>query len=150
MGKFRRKALGATLVLFVGLDTLAAVAEGSFSLAIEVGPRFGEFRVVNIGDVVRLRSAVLVERQLGEQWQGVPVSNLELRETCLGAPSPPCVEIGAKKTLRPVPWTGNFCSSQCPNPCRLDGSAPPGRYRFLVVSCQGDQTYASSPFEKPR
>lgn len=148
MGQLRRHALSPTLILFVGLNGLAVLAGTASQLAIETGSRFGEFRVVNAGNAIHLQAAVLVERQVGDQWQKAPVSNLELRETCLATPSPKCLEIGAKEILRPVPWTGNFCSAQCPSACRLDGPAPPGRYRFVVSSCRGDQVYASPPFEK--
>jgi hypothetical protein len=44
--------------------------------------------------------------------------------------------------------TGNLCSSQCPGPCRLDGPAPRGTYRFVVASCDGKQVFESGSFKR--
>jgi hypothetical protein len=92
---------------------------------------------------------VVVEQQLDGKWEKVPVTNLELRDVCHPSPPPRCIELGAGSTLNPVPWNGNFCFSQCPSSCRLDGPAPAGTYRFVIASCYSEQMYASPPFEKP-
>ena len=151
MGKLRRKTLIVACLpsLFFGFS-IDAIAAFSSAITIELGPRFGEFIVNNHGDALLLQSTVVVEQNLAGKWQKIPVTNLELRNSCKPSPSPRCIELGANLTLRPVAWTGNFCSSQCPVPCRLDGAAPPGTYRFVIASCSSERKYTSAPFEKPK
>jgi len=151
MGQLRRDTLIAALFLavFFGFPVIAH-AESTPAITIELGRGFGEFIVTNQGAAVSLRSTVAVERRLGDKWQKAPVTNLELRNECLPSPAPNCIELGAKAILRPMPWTGSFCSAQCPVPCRLDGPAPPGTYRFVIASCHNERTYTSPPFKKVR
>lgn len=152
MGQFRRKTLITAFVLttlFLALS-IDVYAESTPAITIELGQRFGEFIVINHGSALLIQSAVVVEQELGGKWQKIPISNLELREVCLTSPSPSCIELGANATLRPVPWTGNFCSSQCPVPCRLDNATPPGTYRFVIAPCYGKRVYTSPPFEKAK
>ena len=152
MGKLRCKTLIAACIpsLFF-VFSIDAIAASSSAITIELGQRFGEFIVNNHGDALLLQSTVVVEQQnLKGKWQKIPVSNLELRNSCIPSPSPSCIELGANVTLRPVAWTGNFCSSQCPVPCRLDGAAPPGTYRFVIASCHSERKYTSTPLEKAK
>ncbi len=151
MGKFRRKTLVvANLGIFIFIASVSIHAAPERTVTVELGQHFGEFFVISRGDTVCLQSTVIIEQKSGDNWQKVPVSNLELRSTCLPSPSPRAVELKANTTLHPPPWTGNYCSSQCPVPCRLDGAAPPGIYRFAITSCDGAHRYFSSTFEKPK
>jgi hypothetical protein len=119
------------------------------TIVVQLGQSFGEFVVINRGEPVLLQSAVVVEQEVDGKWEEVPVTNLELREVCHPSPSPGCIKLGAGARLKPVPWTGNYCFSQCPSPCRLDGPAPAGIYRFVIRSCDSNRAHASPPFEKP-
>ena len=149
MGQFRYQALIAIFLLFsfVGIS-LYTHAQARSSIMLELGPHFGELVVANHGPTVLLHSTVVIEQKVDGQWQKIPVSNLELREACLPSPSPKCIKLRVNTTFHPVPWTGNFCSSQCPASCRLDGLVPPGTYRFVITSCYGEQVYLSPPFIK--
>lgn len=151
MGQLRRKTLGALFLLPVLFAvSICSQAQCSPSITVNLGQRFGEFIVINHGAGTSLQSTVIIEERSGGKWIHIPVSNMELRKSCLPTSSyPECIELAADSTLRPVPWTGRYCYSQCPNACRLDGPAPPGTYRFVITSCDGKHTYASPPFKKP-
>jgi len=149
MGQFRRQALVAAAFLASGFAILVARAQPSSPVSVELGARFGEFVVVNHGSAVLLNSTVSVEQKAGGRWEKALVSNLALREACAPSPPPKCTKLERTASLRPVPWTGSFCSSQCPSTCRLDGPAPAGTYRFVVTTCSGEHSYASPPFQKP-
>jgi hypothetical protein len=125
---------------------LAAAASGG-GVDIELPGKFGEFRVVNRGAAIRLSAAVKVQQKTGGEWRDTPVTNLHLRDSC-AKPAPECVSLGAEGRLQPVPWSGNYCSAQCPANCNLDGPAPPGIYRYVVSSCDHKRRFVSAAFEK--
>jgi hypothetical protein len=53
-----------------------------------------------------------------------------------------------ERGLRPVPWSGMSCSSQCNGNC--DRNYPLfGRFRFVVVSCDGATRFEGPVFELP-
>lgn len=120
------------------------------AVVIELGGGFGEFSVVNRGEAISLNSAVAVRQLVTGEWEDALVTNLYLREACRAVRPPRCRELGPDEEIKAVRWTGNFCSSQCPGPCRLDGPAPPGTYRFAVTSCDGKETFVSPEFRKDR
>ncbi|HLJ90274.1 MAG TPA: hypothetical protein VKZ53_25915 [Candidatus Angelobacter sp.] len=146
MGKLPRYAL----ILFASAMLLSSEARArqAVSLQIELGRGFGEFTVVNSGEAVALHSQVSVERKVNDQWESVPMTNLSLREKCGVGKTSTCHKLAAQEILHPMPWTGNFCTSQCPSSCRLDGPAPPGTYRFTVTLCDRSKTFTSPAFEK--
>jgi len=131
----------ATVILPVRCAKASAVV-------IELGGGFGEFSVANRGEAISLNSAVAVQQLVNGEWVHVPVTNLYLREACRAVRPPRCRELGPDEEIKAVRWTGNFCSSQCPGPCRLDGSAPLGTYQFAVTSCDGKETFVSPEFRK--
>ena len=142
MARFRRYALTAA----AGIVTLFAAAPLP-RVEIQPGGKFGEFRVVNHGAAIRLRSAVEVQRREKDKWVDAHVANLHLTASCAGT-VPDCVTLAAGATLQPVPWTGSFCASQCTVNCNLDGTAPSGTYRFAVTSCDRKFRFYSDSFEK--
>jgi len=126
MGKFYRHAL----IFFASVSMLLpGESPKKPSVEIELGQNFGEFTIVNPGDAIALSSSVIVERKLKGHWSRTPVTNLLLREECTQG-KPNCQKLLAKTKLRPLRWTGSFCSSQCPSSCRLDGPAPAGTGSF--------------------
>jgi hypothetical protein len=118
--------------------------------AVEVllpGP-FGAFQVVNHDVSIRLGTAVKVEQQVRGEWGDAAVTNLFLIHECTSAPVPKCVSLPARSTLQPVSWRGNYCYSQCPASCNLDGPVPPGVYRFVVSTCDRKRQFVSPAFER--
>jgi hypothetical protein len=147
MDYFRRYALIAAVA---GAGLLFAAPQPANGPAIEVlapGP-FGALQLVNHGQSIRLSAVLKVEQQLGNDWKDTPVTNLFLIAQCGAAPVPKCVSLPAGATFQPVPWRGNYCNSQCPVPCDLDGPVPPGVYRFVVSTCDHKRKFVSPTFEK--
>ncbi|MBZ5625008.1 MAG: hypothetical protein LAQ69_40845 [Acidobacteriia bacterium] len=145
MGQFRRYAL--TCAAWVG-GWLAAGAVPAPDLTIELPGKFGEFRLINHGAPVQLDSTVQVQQRIDGKWQETHVANLYLMISCQAAQPPRCVSLASGANLQPVAWSGNYCSSQCPTNCNLDGPVPPGIYRFVVTSCGRRYKFFSAPFEK--
>jgi len=145
MGRLRCHTLGATVCAGV---VLAAAAASGPEMQIELTGKFGEFRLVNRGAALQLSSAVTVEQKVNGEWKDAPVTNFYLIPSCTQGPVPDCVSLAAKASLRPVPWRGNYCSSQCPANCNLDGPVPPGTYRYVVTSCDHKQRFVSAAFER--
>jgi hypothetical protein len=145
MGHLRRHAIG--VIVCAGVALAAARASGP-GLVIELSDNVGEFRLVNHGAAIRLEASVKVQQKIGAAWQDAPVTNLYLTPACTSDPVPDCVSLAAGTSLQPVPWSGNYCSSQCMANCNLDGPVPPGIYRYVVTSCDRKQRFLSSPFEK--
>jgi hypothetical protein len=147
------------LAAWAGAFLLAACA-GAMIVAADVHPAedptvevklsegFGAFQVVNHGPPISLSSAVEVEQQAGGLWKDARVTNLFLIPQCDSGAAPRCVSLPKGATLKPVPWRGNYCYSQCPVSCDLDGPLPAGTYRFVVATCDGKHRFASAPFEK--
>jgi hypothetical protein len=116
-------------------------------LLIELGAAKGELRVINHGPALRLRFQIGVEQFSNGVWQPIPVTNFALQEQCAARPPPDCVTLEQGATLKPLPWTGFYCASQCPSPCRLDGHVPTGSYRFDVSTCDKAEKFTSAEFK---
>jgi hypothetical protein len=144
MGQFRRQALGTLAALGVALA--AAAAEPT--LVVELTGQAGAFRVVNQGAPLQLSTTVKVQHQIDGTWRDAPVTNLRLTAACTSDPGPQCLSLATGGTLEPVPWTGNYCTSQCTATCNLDGQAPAGTYRYVIVTCGHRLQFFSEPFEK--
>jgi len=151
MGEFRRWPL-ASRICVVALAALMSPRgfPQTAAVTVELGANFGEFFVINGDQSLSLNSSVAVQQKVDGKWVPVSVTNLYLRETCATGQPPRCRKLERGERIKAARWTGNFCSSQCPGPCRLDGPAPPGTYRFAVTSCDGKETFVSPDFEKPR
>jgi hypothetical protein len=134
--------------LVVSLSILPVSCARAAGVLVELGGGFGEFSVRSQGTAASLNSAVTVERKVEGKWVRMDVTNLYLRSACDGSTPPRCQRLDANATLKAAPWTGRFCSSQCPSSCRLDGPAPPGTYRFVITTCDGKETFVSAEFEK--
>lgn len=145
-------AVGMLVAAWPGATLVAADAHPSQAPAIEVklSGGFGAFQIVNHGPLLRLSSAVEVEQRTDGVWKSARVANLLLIPKCESGAAPECVSLSTGATLQPVPWRGNYCYSQCPVSCDLDGPLPAGTYRFVVTTCDGKQRFASPAFEKHR
>ena len=142
MAQFRRAGLAAVAAL-LGLAGPCGAAQ------IELLPQPGAFRVVNTtGAALRLRTAVGVQRRVGDVWMALPLANLNLIAACAPAEPPACIDIAAGASISPPPWTGLLCASQCPQSCGAEGRAPAGVYRYAVQTCEGGAAGVSEAFER--
>lgn len=149
MGQLRCNALNTAGGAVLLLTLVSPLGRADVSqVAVELGSSFGEFSVTNHGPAISLNSTVVVERKENQKWVRTGVTNLRLRETCEATRVLHCRQVKPNERIIAVPWTGKFCSSQCPSHCRLDSPAPPGIYRIVVVSCDGKQTFSSPELEK--
>ncbi len=96
---------------------------------------------------VQLRSELFVERQLAD-GTFVPVRSLDLdsmklTEAC-HVKLNKCFVL-SNKTLRPIPWTGMSCSSQCNNTCDKNAKLS-GKFRYVVKTCDGKKQFFGEVF----
>ena len=111
-------------------------------------------QLVNLGPSIELISTVTIERQVSGRWNDAGIKNFFLAGTCPSSedwPSkntiPRCVSLAAGAVLQPAPWLGYSCYSQCPTSCDSNLASPPGTYRFVVESCDGQRQIVSPPFQ---
>ena len=137
-------AIAAAFLLVAG----AAHAQ-SVSVRNLVPP--GTFEVVNEGGEVSLSSRVQVQGLYKGAWINMG-GDVRLVRSCDIPQIPDCITLHRGEGLQPLPWTGYSCSSQCPIGCRANKIYPPGTFRFIVVSCSGDKSFAGPAFymEKTR
>ena len=109
----------------------------------------GAFEVVNHGGALDLAWAVRVEKLVEGGWSPIVVDNLELVERCGEPKNASCRTLAAGGSIRPVPWTGYSCSSQCNAACRANVYYGPGRFRFVVEDCPQTHRFDGPLFELP-
>lgn len=73
---------------------------------------------------------------------------MRLVESC-AAKTGSCLTLRAGDLLRPVPWSGFSCSSQCNLNCDKNFHYSKARFRFVVKSCDGAQRFEGAVFELP-
>lgn len=100
---------------------------------------------------VDLDPELIVEQQLSDgSFQ--PLQNLDLGSmklvTSCDQQIKACVRVD-EQGLRPVPWSGMSCSSQCNHSCDKNVRLY-GRYRFVVRSCDGKTRFEGPVFELPK
>ncbi len=127
----------------------AADAGGGAAVEIRNGPTFGELELRAHG-TVELASELIVEEQRAdgtfERAQDLDRDSLKLVASC-DQPPGTCVRID-EPGLRPKPWSGMSCSAQCARGC--DRNFPMyGRFRFVVMSCDGRTRFEGPVFERP-
>ena len=129
------------------------VAGGSHAQSVSVrnlaSP--GAFEVVNEGGEISLSSRVQVQGLYKGGWMNA-IADVLLVRSCDTSQIPDCITLYRSESLQPLPWNGYSCASQCPTGCRANTIYPPGTFRFVVVSCSGDKSFAGPAFymEKPR
>lgn len=99
-------------------------------------------------EAVSLDAKLLVERATDTgtfELTPLDLDSMKLVESCSDKIGP-CVSLDAGRILKPVPWSGMSCSSQCNGNC--DKNIPrEGRHRFVVVTCDGKQRFEGPVFE---
>lgn len=141
------RAILAWALPIVALLSCAGFAEHSTVVVRNLSPA-GAFEVENQGPDVELAWAVAVQRYTDGQWTD-SVTDLALAETCGQAPESGCVRLAHSAKIRPERWNGLSCGSQCPAACRANVYLGPGRFRFVVSSCDRQQKFLGSAFEMP-
>jgi hypothetical protein len=146
--KLQRYSLIVALVVSAcfAASPIWSAAETSVEVTL-TDDRWG-FQLFNRGSAVELSSRISIELRDNNDWRAAPVENLFLVEACSSAPVPPCVRLSSGNTLKPMPWSGNTCTSQCPVSCDLDNSLRPATYRFVITACDRSTHYYSPAFEK--
>jgi len=119
--------------------------------AVEVrmlGGKPAAFQVASLGDAVDLSRDVRVEQD--PDSGRYPLGPLiQLTDKCDHVDAGKCVTLPAKGAITPVPWTGFDCDSQCPRACRANAYLGPGRFRYVVKSCDGTRQWESVWFDLP-
>jgi hypothetical protein len=105
-----------------------------------VGPT--SFEVTNKGTgAVKLEERAAIERRgADEVWTALDGLDLgrgyHLAEGCERAPKDRCVDLAAGASLRPAPFRGYSCSSQCNGDCDKNVWLS-GSFRLSVTTCDG-------------
>ena len=94
--------------------------------------------------LVRLSSALGVERQDGEAFVPVSTSGLTLRPDC-DHEAPTCVDLAPGGALRPPEFLGTSGDAQCG--CDECGPLDAGVYRFVATTCAGGHRIEGEPFD---
>lgn len=149
MRRNRVRLAVAALWLLLGMDAPAreepAEAEGSVILHNLSAP--GSFAVENRGSDITLARPVIVQREQAGRWTD-ETTDLALLESC-GQAGGACLTLPAGAKLNPLPWNGLVCASQCAQGCRANIYLGPGRFRFVLSSCDGRRQFHGPPFDLP-
>lgn len=148
MGFLRRYQVIAFLPSLLLLAGCAAAQPSGANVEVRLLDAFGAFEVVNRGPAVSLASEIGIEQKADSGWIAIPVTNFYLVAACDSPAKGKCSELAVGANLKPMPWRGWHCYSQCPSSCRLDSAVPAGTYRFVVMSCDRKQRFESKPFLK--
>ena len=135
-------------IVLTSLVVGASVARAADTLSIRNLRPPGAFEVENRGPTVTLARPVQVQRELSSGWSD-EVTDLELRPNCAQPATGACIPIAGGATLRPPPWNGLTCASQCPAGCRANIHLGPGRFRFVLSSCQSGEKFYGPAFDLP-
>jgi hypothetical protein len=112
----------------------------------------------NVGAVdVELDDRLGIEFEQAGAWVSSRDIYDTIAPTCAGvtygAPASPrpCQRVTSGSTLKPPPWLGWTCASQCIGICRGNAPKQKGRYRFFVTTCDdaGKQRFVSAPIDWP-
>ncbi len=143
MGRIRRSPLAAVLLT-------ALLPLSCFGVNLELSSEPGSLTVVNPGPTaLELDPGVAVERWDQDHWTPVSTS-LKLVSDCAQLQQPvKCVRLAPGANLHVVSWKGFSCSGQCAGSCRANIYYGPGKFRFIVRTCDGSQKYVSKTFTLP-
>lgn len=107
--------------------SITNLAPGSFAL--------------HAGAAIGLRTVARIERR-DDAGQWLPLASLDLGQgyrliaSCSETPGA-CIELAAGAELRPVPFSGMGCSSQCNGSCRKNVFLGPATMRLSIDTCDG-------------
>ena len=157
MEEFRRTAsmTGRPLAIWIfpailGVLSCAssALQQGAEPVAVRNLPQPGAFEVENRGPDIELSGAVTIQRYVKGEWEDA-VTDLTLIEKCGEGPRRGCVPLARGAKLHPIRWNGLTCGTQCAATCRANIYLGPGRFRFVVSSCDGKRKFTGVAFEMP-
>ncbi|WP_315826630.1 MULTISPECIES: hypothetical protein [unclassified Bradyrhizobium] len=140
-----------TCAMVLAWPARAPAADAPASAAVEIrnGPTPGALEL-RVHGTVELSPELIVEQQRDDgSFKRVTYldrDTIRLVASCDQRPGT-CVTID-ERGLRPAPWSGMSCSSQCNRRC--DRNFPMhGRFRFVVMSCDGATRFEGPVFELP-
>jgi hypothetical protein len=111
------------------------------------GPIPGSLEL-RVNGTVELAAELIIERQRDDgsfkPLQNLDLGSMRLVSSC-GQRLNTCVRVD-ERGLRPVPWSGMSCSSQCNLSCDKNVQLH-GRFRFVVRSCDGKIRFEAPVFE---
>ena len=116
-------------------------------IAITNLPQAGAIEIANHGPSVDIKTKLLVQREYKGEWRD-ETTDTRIIEKCGDSPGV-CRRLAHNAVLRPVPWNGLICASQCSAGCRANLYLGPGKFRFVVESCDGKSRTFGPPFEMP-
>jgi hypothetical protein len=126
------------------------------AIIVRNGAKPGELELVAREDV-DVSVWLGVERETAdgafEDFSHLDLGGLKLVEKCptdADAPFPPCIHLTKGQTLRPVPWTGYSCSSQCNHECTKNVYYADQRFRFVVKTCKSGERFEAPVFQVPK
>jgi hypothetical protein len=108
----------------------------------------GAFEIENSGPDTELAWAATVQRQQNGAWTD-EVTDITLVERCGQTPAGSCVRLPRGARLRPVPWNGLTCGSQCAASCRANVYLGPGRFRLVLSDCDAKRKFYGPAFDLP-
>jgi len=112
-------------------------------------PASGALEIENTGPDADLAPVLIVQRQEKDGMWTDDLTDLSLIEDCQKAPPTACIHLPHNSKLRPVPWTGSSCDSQCFRPCRANNYLGPGTFRFVASECNGKLKAYGPAFKLP-
>jgi hypothetical protein len=128
-------------------STINMVTLGSLRITNLAQP--GELEVENLGPDVDLAWTLLVQYEYNNQWINKVLDlGLELVQKCGEPKLGRCVRLIRGAKLRPVPWDGFTCAS-CSTGCRGNAYLDPGRFRFVISTCDGKKKIYGPSFDLP-
>ncbi|MBL8715233.1 MAG: hypothetical protein JNL79_04525 [Myxococcales bacterium] len=117
-------------------------------IVVTTGATFGEL-IVKANATTSLAMRVEIEARVDGAFEprAYEMFLLDACDTKLGTPAglPPCRTVSAGQTLRPVPFTGYTCSSQCNLMCDKNAQISGTTIRYVVKSCDGKLRWESAP-----
>jgi hypothetical protein len=120
------------------------------AVQVRNGPSPGSLEL-RVNGTAKLDPELIVERQLDDgsfaRLQNLDLGSMKLVTSCEQRINT-CVRVD-ERGLRPVPWSGMSCSSQCNHSCDKNVRLH-GRFRFVVRSCDGKTRFEGPVFELPK
>ena len=127
------------------VSLLAALAQPVQAQVLNL-PRPGAFEIGATSGPVSLASRGRIEQETATGWETV-FDEFQLLEDCSEAGTlPVCTTLAPGAALRPVLWNGYTCNGQCPRACKGNVYRPPGTFRLVLATCDGDAEAAGAPF----
>lgn len=117
-------------------------------IVVTTGATFGEL-IVHANAATSLTMRVEIEALVGGAFEPRSYEML-LLDACdakTGTPAglPACRTLSAGQTLKPVPFTGYTCSSQCNLMCDKNVQITGATIRYVVKSCDGKARWETAP-----